>query len=134
MQPLNAPLNNFEQTSKNEGMRTMNHFFFHSCGSYTMSIQNGGFCISAQLKQSRLSQRTALKIGARLFLQPRVAGLFSLLSHSSAGPTAQHLELWSFKPLPCNSFRLGQCRTPWCSRYIWECFFALSVKPIPQIW
>lgn len=37
-----------------------------------------GFCICAQLKQSRLSQRTALKIGARLFLGPWVAGLFSL--------------------------------------------------------
>lgn len=85
---------------------TMNRFFFHRCSSNTMSIQNWGFCISAQLKQSRLSQRTALKIGAWLFLRPRVAGLFSLLSHFSAGLTAQHLELWSFQPFPLTHFSL----------------------------
>lgn len=52
--------------------------FFHHCGSYTMNIQSGGFCISTRLKRCSLSQRTPLKIGARLFFCNRVAGLYSL--------------------------------------------------------
>lgn len=45
----------------------MNSFYLHHSSSYTMSIQNWGFCNCAQLKQSRLSQRTGLKIGTQLF-------------------------------------------------------------------
>lgn len=54
------------------------------------------------------------------FLRPRVAGLFSLLSHFSAGLTAQHLELWSFQPLPRHPFLLQHCRTPWWCGEIWH--------------
>lgn len=53
------------------------------------------------------------------FPRPRVAGLFSLLLHFSAGLTAQHLELWSFQPLPCCPFVLGQRRNPWWNTEIW---------------
>lgn len=91
-------------------------FFFHRYSSY-VSIQKA--FVSAQLNPSRLSLRTALKIGALLCCGPRVAGLFSLLSHFSAGLTAQHLELWSFKPLPHHPFLLGHGRTPWWNTEIW---------------
>lgn len=49
----------------------------------------------------------------------RVAGLFSPLSHFSAGLTAQHLELWSFQPLPCVPFLLRHRRTPRSNTEIW---------------
>lgn len=80
--------------------------------------------VCAKLKQSRLSQRTALKIAK--FLQLRVAGLLSLLPRFSAGPTAQHLELWSFKPLSGDMIQPGQCRTARDPTQMWECFNALS--------
>lgn len=48
-----------------------------------------------------------------------VAGLFSPLSHFSAGLTAQHLELWSFQPLPRSPFLLRRRRILWSNTKIW---------------
>lgn len=61
--------------------------FFHHCGSYTMNIQSGGFCISTRLKRCRMSQRTPLKIGAWLFSASE-SGRFVF----SAGLAARHPE------------------------------------------